>query len=278
MQWWEAIFLGVIQGLTEFLPVSSDGHLVLAERVLQLQDHPLTFDIMLHAGTLVVMVIYFWKQIRALRRQDWLTLALASIPVVVLGIAIREHIPTLQSSRWVVSGSFLATALSLWLADQIWQPSAIAKKNPVRWFNWAVERFDRWHAKRFASDSLAVSRWQALGVGLFQATALLPGLSRSGSTLLGGAVVGLRRDQAFPFAFIVGVPAIAGAVIYDFLVVAQSGELGAHPWDLYLLGAVSAAVTGWVALKILSYVMVHSRLTYFAAYCLVVSILSMFLL
>lgn len=275
MQWWQAILLGVVQGITEFLPVSSDGHLVLVSSLLNLQATPITFDIVVHAGTLVVMVIYFRKQLLALKMPDWINIGIATVPVVLLGLTVRSSLEALQSSAYVVSASFFMTAFFVWLADALWNTSG--KKTPFSALNNFVETIELWQRKIRQPERVIVTPWQALCVGLFQALALLPGLSRSGSTLLGSAVVGLKREDAFPFAFMVGVPAIFGAVLYDLISVGLDGELANQQWGMYLLGAVAAGVSGWIALSLLSQVMKRARLHWFAAYCLVVSILSLFI-
>lgn len=277
MQWWQAILLGGVQGITEFLPISSDGHLVLVRSLLDLQETPLTFDIFLHFGTLLVMVAYFRKQLLALKLADWFVLGIATLPAVVFGVTIRDSLSALQQSAVVVSVSFLMTALFVWLADALWRKSE-DRKTPFSLVNNVLETLYSWKQKWNQPDRVIVSPWQAFSVGLFQALAILPGLSRSGSTLLGGAVVGLRREDAFPFAFMVGVPAIFGAVMYDLLSVAVEGGFTALQWDMYILGAVAAGLSGWGALWLLGQAMRTARLHYFAVYCLVVSILSLFII
>lgn len=277
MQWWQAILLGVVQGITEFLPISSDGHLVLIRTLLDLQETPLTFDIFLHAGTLLVMIVYFRKQLLALKLADWFVLGVATIPAAIFGVAIRDSLSALQQSAVVVSVSFLITALFVWLADALWR-KAEDRETPFSLVNNVLETLYSWKQKWNQPDRVIVSPWQALSVGIFQALAILPGLSRSGSTLLGSAVVGLRREDAFPFAFMVGVPAIFGAIMYDLLALTVEGEFGQQQWSMYILGAFAAALSGWGALWLLGRAMRTARLHYFAVYCLVVSILSLFII
>lgn len=274
MSWWEAIVLGLVQGFTEFLPISSDGHLALFESLFRIQDLPLTFDIMVHGGTLVTMLIFFRRQLIALRTMDWLILGFANIPVIILGILLRPHLNVLSTNNLVVAGCFLFTALSVWIADMIW--FAPGKFGAVSKINTAFEKVEELSQRWLQRGNVRITVTQAMIVGLFQSLAVLPGLSRSGSCLLGGSVAGLKRDQAFTFAFVLGTPAIFGAVVYDLLSVAQAGEWSNQPWDTYLLGAVSAAIFGWIALQFLSYIMNKSRLRLFAAYCVFVSIVSFF--
>ncbi len=273
MIWWQALLLGVVQGITEFLPISSDGHLVLFRSFLDLRETPITFDIFVHAGTLGVILVYFRKQLLALRLYDWFMLGIATIPAAFFGVLIRDSLSSLQQSAYVVAASFFITALFVWLADALWTQH---KEHPFSVVNFVVEKVETL-AKRFHSPNrVTVTPLQAFLVGLFQALAILPGVSRSGSTLFGSAVVGLKREDAFPFAFVVGVPAILGAVGYDLLAVLSSGEAMQQQWDIYLLGALAAAVSGWFALSLLGKIMQRARLHWFAMYCLAVSILSLF--
>lgn len=273
MLWWQSVLLGIVQGVTEFLPISSDGHLVLVQDLLGLQNLPVTFDILLHSGTLLATVIFFWRQLRALRWKEWLIIGSANIPVVVLGVAMRPYLESLAQSSLVVAGSFLMTSLFLWIADAIWFDPV---HSPLSKFNFAWESLEKMWNYVLPAHRTQVTFWQAGGVGLLQALALLPGVSRSGSTLLGGAIVGLTREQAFPFAFLLGVPAILGAVLFDITLILNGTVSSQQPWGMYLLGAVCSGVVGWFALKILSLVMQKSRLRWFAIYCLAVSILSLF--
>lgn len=274
MELWQALLLGAVQGITEFLPISSDGHLVLVQNVLGLQELPVTFDILLHGGTLIATIAFFWKQLRDLIWKEWLIIALANVPVVVLGVAMRPHLELLASSPLVVAGSFFVTGFFLWIADAIWARPLPA---PTDRFNVIWEMLENTWNRYIPTHRSRVTLLQAFGVGLLQALALLPGVSRSGSTLLGGAVVGLSRERAFPFAFLLGVPAILGAVLFDVVLILSGNVPSDQAWGLYFVGAVCAALVGWFALQFLSYVMSRSRLRWFAVYCFFVSILSLFI-
>lgn len=270
MTWWQAAILGIVQGLTEFLPISSDGHLALAQNILQLKDVPLTFDIFVHAGTLLVMIIFFWKNLRSLSRVMWLRIAIATIPVVIAGLLFRDALETLKYNKSVLGVSFFFTATLLLIADQLFG------RNPVELPHFMKRIFSplkQWWDQKFEEPTLL----QAFCIGLLQSLAILPGVSRSGSTLAGGAIVGLPREKAFPFAFVVGIPAITGAVLYDLIDLSVGGHFASVPWDKYLFATFMAALAGFIALKILQFVMFHSRLLWFSLYCFIVSILTVLL-
>lgn len=262
MEWWQAIVLGVVQGVTEFLPISSDGHLILAQHFIGLPRVPLTFDVLVHAGTLVTMIFFFWEQCRTLRWAQWKVLAVATIPAVIFGVLVRGSLEEIGNTGWAVGAGFWITALFLFLADALLEGSSWRARIEAWWsrFQVKLETWPTWQ--------------QGFVVGVAQALAILPGVSRSGSTLMAGTVMGLSRKAAFEFAFLVGIPVIACAVLVDLLLVVQSGEWSQYPWPQYILATVVASVSGFFALKLLEYVMVRSRLKFFAVYCLVVGVLS----
>lgn len=274
LNWWNVTILGVVQGITELLPISSDGHLAFAQLVLGLDAVPLTFDIMLHGGTLLAIMWYFRKDILALDWKGWQQLAIATIPVAVIGLAARDAIEPLKHYPVVVALGFWTSALFLFFSQALLQ---------------ANDRFDQ----RFpwlATLSILVASlprslqkvlrqqpsWlQVFGVGLLQTLAILPGVSRSGSALTGSLLVGFDKQTAFRFAFLVGVPAIGGAVVGDFLDVWQAGALSQHPWNLYLWGAIIAGITGLATLRVLEYVIRRSMLQWFIGYLIFVGFVTL---
>lgn len=271
LNWWQAIILGFVQGATEFLPISSSGHLALAENLFGLAHLSLTFDLMVHAGTLVATIFFFWPQLKTQTRQNWLIIAIATLPAAVIGIVFKDLIEVTKNDKLTLFFSFLITAFMVFLADLLLRQE---QKNtlplPVQnFFNRVVQLFEKKHPDPNPSFI------QAFCIGILQATALLPAVSRSGSTLLGGLLVGMNRQDAFSFAFIIGIPAIAGAIIFDLVDVVQAGDFAQHPWGLYMLGAVVAGVVGMGSLKVLEMVIYRSQLRYFAIYVLFVSIVTL---
>lgn len=204
MSLYSAFFLGMIQGVTEFLPISSDGHLVLFEKILNVTGDPetlLRFDIVLHAGSFLALTIYFWKTIisiiRApLRRQAYggppllLLLIGASIPVGIAGVISADWIAENTRTPLFVAFGFIFTGAFLMASS--------------------------WFEERFASQEHPGWK-QAIGAGIGQALAILPGFSRSGLTISSGRLMGLSAHGSAEFAFLLGIPAIAGAALYAII-------------------------------------------------------------
>jgi len=246
----EACILGVVQGLTEFLPVSSDGHLALAHRFVTPVPaaQMLAIDVALHAGTLVALIAYFrhdlWQMVQAIvvreagwaRTWPWLLL-IGTIPAGFAGILFKRQVEQSFASLPVIGVSFLLTGTLLYMAT-------------------AVRGTLRGEGEVGAGD--------ALFIGAFQALALLPGVSRSGTTIAAGLFRQLRPEVAARFSFLLGIPAIAGALIVE------SRDLFAIGPAIYLpvvAGVGAAAVTGFAAIWALIRVLRARRLHYFAFYC-----------
>jgi undecaprenyl-diphosphatase len=240
----QAIVLAVVQGLTEFLPVSSSGHLVLASWLFDWQDQGLVYDAAVHLATLAAVLIYFqrtWIRLvrgfftngRVLLIEDggeenemparklvWM-LVLASIPVAVLGLVLKNALETMMRKPEEVGIALLVTAALLVVAEVVGKRST-----------------------RLASITIR----ETMFAGLFQAIAVIPGVSRAGSTMAGGMVGGLTRDAAARLSFLLAVPAIGGSGLFLMLDVIQSEGLGERPWGMIILGAIIAFITGYVAI------------------------------
>lgn len=273
MEWMVALFLGAVQGVTEFLPVSSSGHLALIESQFDQFVFPLTFDVMVHFGTLTAIILYFRQDIRRVTRQDWIRVGIASIPVFIMGFALRDSIDVLQNNRYALSVSFLITAFFLFVTDRLMVQAQQRHKDCVL-LKWIERWFDRLDVTK--NNSLGVSWMQAILIGTMQALAILPGVSRSGSTLAAGTLTGLPRERAFRFAFILGLPAISGAVAYDLIRTAQSNLWASVDWPMTLAATAVAAVVGFLSLRVLEYVVKQAQLQWFALYCVFVAIVSFF--
>ncbi len=267
--WWEALVLGIVQGITEFLPVSSSGHLALFQNFFGLEKIPITFDVLTHAGTFLAVIAFFWKDIWSTSRRTWVFIALANIPVFVMGIAVRPYLGFMKDSPVGLATSFLITAFLLVVADALFHNQPEKEPNVVRKFASRVQNWIRGQ-KHVEPDVITL-----FIVGIYQAFAVLPGVSRSGSTLTGGAVAGYDRDTAFRYAFLIGIPAVAGAVFLDVLSVTLDGAWLSVDVPATLLASVVATVVGFISLRVLRFVVKHSRLKYFAYYCIFVSIVSL---
>lgn len=230
----EAALLGIVQGLTEFLPVSSSGHLALFRRLLGLSPAGLTFEVMVHFGTLFAVLVALreeWLPIaaglfrpsersEAVRRVG--LLAVATLPVGAVGLALRGVVESAFASVGSVGWALLFTGLVLWFVEGR-------------------------AARGGGPHSLdGIGFLDALAVGCAQAVAILPGVSRSGMTLAGGLLRGMGREAAARFAFLLSIPAILGATLLELPELLQAGLEGGLP---VLVGAVTAALSGYGAIR-----------------------------
>ena len=247
----EILILAVVQGVTEFLPISSSGHLVIVESVLGLEKNLLDVNIVLHAGTLLSILVFFWHRIWRLLGEDRRAVGLilvGTIPVVLVGFPLKMYGESLLESPLVAGALLPVTGLIL-----IW-----ASRRPI--------------GTREYPD---MSYRAALGIGLFQAIAPLPGISRSGTTIAGGLAMGLRRESAATFAFLLGIPAIGGAVLLTLIkMVRDTPTTGAAatPWAILAVGFVVSFVVGLLALWWLLRWLERGRLQWFAYWCITVGI------
>jgi undecaprenyl-diphosphatase len=254
----EAVLLGIVQGITEFLPVSSSGHLLLGQHFLGLdQDRfGLPFDVALHLGTLVAVVAFFWRDLNRIARafarslvpggrnladpdQRLAYLILAStIPAAGIGFLLEDFFETAVRSPWVVVFNLVLVGILFIVAEAVGRRSRRAEK---------------------------LRLWEAFGIGLAQAAALVPGVSRSGATITLGLFLGLRREEAARFSFLMSVPIIAGAGSMQLAEVASEG-MDASGVVMFGAGFVSSAVVGYLAIRFFLRFVAHHSLRAFAYY------------
>lgn len=245
MDFCKSFLLGLVQGLSEFLPVSSSGHLVLGQKFFNLAP-PIFFDILVHLGTLLAIVFYFFRDFKRLKSGKVLSLLLVgSLPAGIIGLFLRTRLEIIFSSYFVVGFSFLISALLLFLTKFL--------KNQKKEVN-------------------KISFSEAFLIGGFQALALLPGVSRSGSTIVAGLLVGLKRKEAFTFSFFLSIPAILGALFLEILRGGLEGQTG-----IGLIGMLSAFFSGLLALRILQTILKKGKLFYFGFYCFALGVLILIL-
>lgn len=257
----EAVILGIIQGLTEFIPVSSSGHLVVTQDLFNI-DASLAFDVALHGGSLLALFVFFHKDIVKLgmalfvkspeTRLAWL-LALATIPAILAGVLLESRAETTFRSTNLVAINLMIAGLFMFGAE--------------------------WYAGRRHKQITQLkntSMRQALAIGIAQALAIVPGVSRSGSTITMGLFAGLDRIAATRFAFLLGIPIITGALLKTILGDGL-GELQSQP-GIVFAGALAAFVSGLFAIKFLiSYLSKHS-LAVFAWYRIALGVLILLVL
>jgi undecaprenyl-diphosphatase len=266
---WQAFVLGVVQGLTELLPISSSGHLILVPWLFdwhyleENKDFNKTFDVALHLGTLVAVVVYFWADIvrlvaawvrsvgrRTIETADekiaWLVFV-ASIPAALAGALGERVIEDHLGAPWQIAISLAVFGVLLWIADRSAQ------------------------TRRLQDLGL----WTALGVGAAQALSLMPGVSRSGITITAGRFLKLDRDSAARLSFFLLIPIVFGAVLYKGLTDVVFGDLPSGSTGPFVVGTIAAAGAGLIAIELLlGYVRRHNY-TIFVVYrlCLAAAIL-----
>ena len=276
MEWFEAVLLGLIQGLTEFLPVSSSGHLEIGKVLLGVETiDDLLFTTMVHAATVLSTIVVFRKQIwdllsgffcglKELRLEktesgsrvlvcndqtDYLMkIVISMIPVFVVGVFFKDQVESLFGSIHVVGFALIATALLLFFSDYASRPG----------------RKSIFPANEYRNG---ISYWQAFAVGLGQAFAVIPGLSRSGTTISTGLICGVRRDVMAQFSFLMVLVPILGETFLEVV----GGEFGASSAGALslILGFISAFLSGLFACKVMIALVKKAKLSWFALYCLI---------
>ena len=278
MEWFEAVLLGLIQGLTEFLPVSSSGHLEIGKVLLGAETtDDLLFTTMVHAATVLSTIVVFRKQIWDLLKgffcglkglkvaknedgsrvlmcndqTDYLfKMVVSMIPVFVVGVFFKDQVESLFGSIYVVGYALILTALLLFFSDYASRPGrkSIFPANTYR---------------------NGISYWQAFAVGLGQAFAVIPGLSRSGTTISTGLICGVKREVMAQFSFLMVLVPILGETFLEIV----GGEFGASSVGALslVLGFASAFLSGLFACKVMIALVKKAQLSWFALYCLIAS-------
>lgn len=276
MEWFEAVLLGLVQGLTEFLPVSSSGHLEIGKVILGVETtDDLLFTTMVHAATVLSTIVVFRKEIWDLLvgffggLKDWkiatndagrkvlvcndqtdylLKMVVSMLPVLVVGLFFKDSVEALFGSIQMVGFALIATALLLFFSDYASRPG----------------RKSIFPANEYRNG---LSYWQAFAVGLGQAFAVVPGLSRSGTTISTGLICGVKREVMAQFSFLMVLVPILGETFLEVV----GGEFGASSVGALalVLGFVSAFLSGLFACKVMIALVKKAKLSWFALYCLV---------
>lgn len=265
-----ALLVGIVQGLTEFLPVSSSGHLVISQHLLKVEMPGLTFEILLHFGTLISVFWVFRKRLLSIimsfvtlfSKNEWskfsssgdrwfgFLLLVGSIPTAILGILLKDHVEQAFTNTFFVGVALLFTGVLLWIADVMPGGQRDINKTGII---------------------------DALLIGTFQGLAVFPGISRSGSTISGALFRGMDKKTAAEYSFLLSVPAIAGATLLEVVDLFRATEV-AHDWLFYLVGLVAAAGAGIFAINIFIKMLVRNKLRYFSIYVWIAGLLVIILL
>lgn len=253
MQIVQVVVLAVTQGLTEFLPISSSGHLVLVPVFVGWPDQGLAFDIAVHAGTLAAVVVYFRKDLVNMclslaapaspdGRLAW-QLVVATVPLGLAGLVFADLVETVLRSPLVIAGASAGFGVTLWLADALGP-----RQRTERSLGW----------------------WDSLLIGLGQALALIPGTSRSGITMTAGLALGLDREAASRFSFLLAVPAIAMAATWQIIQFSRDPEPIA--WHALALATALSAVTAFLAIAVFLKLIGRIGMSVFAVYRIVLAV------
>lgn len=262
MSLWQASVLGIVQGLTEFLPVSSSGHLVLFQNLFGMKEPMLAFDVALHAGTLVALFVYFYKDIRVLLGDFasflkkflcpcacsepsgdrpsglWFMILLTLVPTAVIALLVEDYFEAAFSDlaavgwQWIIMG-----ALLLW-SSKI--PEGVRGLDKIGW-------------------------WRSVLIGSAQALALIPAISRSGATILAGMALGIKREDAARFSFLISIPAILGAVLLELR--HGAAYFNSHGTAV-VAGFLASAASGYAVIRWLMEIIRRGRFSVFGYYCL----------
>lgn len=253
MTLFEAIMLGALQGITEFLPVSSSGHLVLLQKIFHIEEPTLLFDIMVHVGTLVAVFAVLWRDIEKLLRRPFqgLTgfLILATLPTVFIALTFKDSIEEAFASGASVGVAFLITAAALLISYRLSK-------------GWRKPR-----------NEYTMNWLDALLIGILQGIAIIPGVSRSGLTLSGALSRKLDRTFAARFSFLLSIPAILGALVFQLKEMADQGTGVAINLPPLIAGTLTAALVGFFSVKLMFAIVREHALWGFALYVAVLGVL-----
>ena len=247
----EAALLGIIQGFTEFLPISSSGHLVIGQKVLGISVAGNVFEIVVHLGTLVSVLIVFWTDIwqlltslKSMPTQKYiLALLIGTLPAAVIGFLFKDVISEAFENIKVVAITLMITGIVLLTTNFI----------------------------KIKLKDISISR--SLLIGIAQAMAIVPGISRSGMTISLGMHLGIAPDKAARFSFLLAIPAIVGAGLLTGLDIMESG-VPTLPWTILIIGFLSSLLIGWISLKWLLGLIKSGKFHWFGVYCIFIGLIS----
>lgn len=242
---WIAILLGIIQGLTEFLPVSSSGHLVLLEQIFGIENNVILFDVILHCGTLLaVCFVYYksiWNIIKNPLSKESKQLLIATIPTFIIALIFKSFFEKSFDGSLLVFG-FITTAIFLIIAE------VISKKY--------------YQYKELDYTKAGI-------IGVFQGLAILPGVSRSGATITSAIVQGVRREKATEFSFLMSIPVILASLLYELIKTGKESLV--IPFSNFVVGFIFSAIFGYFAIKLMIKVVKKAKFYYFSIYLILLS-------
>ncbi len=283
MSWWEALILGIVQGLTEFLPVSSSGHLEIGHVLLGTAgEENLAFAVVVHTATVLSTLVILWNEVAWLLKGTFTTtkwnaekdyaakILISMIPVFIVGMFFKEQVEDFFGNGLLLVGiCLLVTAILLWLSEFITkqrQKKALAISNLAS----DVKEIDSNLVNANEEVGKDISYWSAFVIGLSQAVAVLPGLSRSGTTIATGLLCGVKKSKVAQFSFLMVMIPILGEAFLDLLKAMQgsANTENSIAVGVLIVGFLAAFLTGCFACKFMINIVKKQRLIYFAVYCL----------
>jgi undecaprenyl-diphosphatase len=249
----EALILGMVQGITEWFPISSSGHLVLIQQAFTI-NASVAFDIFLHLGSLLVLLIFFRKEILGMLRSFvfmktktpefklGIFIVIGTVPAAVVGIFFSSFLEALFTSVLAVGIAFLITGTIL-------------------------------YTTKYARQNKSITPYNSFLIGIGQAVALVPGISRSASTISTGMLAGVKKEEAARFSFLLGIPAIIGAAVFELSKI----SLRVTDIPIYTAGIIASFAIGYVTLSLLLKIITKGKFHYFSWYCWIVGIISIIL-
>lgn len=250
MEIWQAIVLGAVQGFAEFLPISSSGHLILLQNWFGIKENVVFYSVMLHLGTLIPVILVLWREILSLFKKPFnkfFYLVLATIPAGILGIVFSKVFDLdalFTDNVWLLSITFLITALEMFYAER--RAKKVQMLNPIN-----------------TKTSFIMGCGQAVGV--------LPGISRSGTTITAGCIANVDKNHNANFTFLMSIPIILAAVLLESVDVVKSGvgDISALP---LLFGILTSAVCGYIAIKFMLKIIKKANYKWFSLYLVLLSV------
>ena len=283
MSLWEAILMGIIQGITEFLPVSSSGHLALFKIIFNMKDTGLLFDVLLHFGTLMAVFVVYRKDIWKMVCEGFAIIRDFFLNVGILFQRVFAH-KDIKYHRLICNGyrkfvmlvivSTIPTGIiGILASDLIEKASTILLVPGICLIITSVLLFVADRCKDGDKTPKNVSYLNAVVIGICQGIATLPGISRSGTTSTAGLLSGFNRKFAVKYSFIMSIPAILGSVVLELSDVAKQ-SVTQMEWVYYLVGTLVSAIVGYICIKVMLYVVKQKKFMGFSIYCLIVGIIS----
>src|SRR3989344_7623979 len=249
----QAVILGIVEGVTEFLPISSTGHLILASRLMGIADSNFlkSFEIAIQFGAILSVVVLYFKKIFS-GKEIWNKVLTAFLPTAIIGFLLYKTLKDyLLSNALLVVWSLAIGGVALII-------------------------FELWYARRVATSQLeAISYKQSFLVGVAQSLAIIPGISRSGATIIGGLLMGISREKIVEFSFLLAVPTMAVATGYDLL--KSAGSFSVSDFHILAIGFIISFLVAWLSIKWLLYFIKNHTFIWFVVYRIVAALIFWFL-